>query len=182
LKATAESLSARLRELRESFDRSFREPPASVGEAPLDLLAIRVGRQPFALRLSEIAVLEAGRTITSVPSRHSELVGIAGVRGAVVAVFDLALLLELPKLDSPRWLVLAQGAPLAFAFSAFEGQRSVAPDAIARAEREGSGRAQLREMVRWRGTTGEWETQPVIDIAGLVAALERPRARGKDAT
>jgi chemotaxis signal transduction protein len=173
VRASTDALEARLLELRDSFDRAFREPLAEEEEAPLDLLAIRVGPEPFALRLTEITALEADRTITSVPSRHPELLGIAGVRGAVVAVFDLASLLDLPRPEAPRWLVLAKSAPLAFAFSAFEGQLSVRRGALARAEDERAGR--VREMVRREAATGEKTALPVIDIPGLVAALERRR-------
>jgi chemotaxis signal transduction protein len=180
VRTSTESLKQRLLALRESFDRSFSEPLAEPGEAPLDLLAIRVGREPFALRLSEIAALEADRTITLVPSQHPELLGIAGVRGSVVAVFDLASLLELPRPDATRWLVLAKGSPLAFAFSVFDGQLAVRRDALARAEAGRTG--QLRELVRIQTATGGETALPLIDIAGLVAALERrPLSRGEDA-
>jgi chemotaxis signal transduction protein len=175
---STESLQARLLELRESFDRSFSEPLAREVEPMLDLLAIRVGRESYALRLSEIAALEADRTITSVPSEHPELLGIAGVRGAVVAVFDLASLLDLPRPDGARWLVLAKGTPLAFAFNAFDGQLRVRREAIASAEAGQVG--PVRDMVRKPGETGQNTALPLIDIPTLVAMLEgRSRPRGE---
>ena len=169
--ATREALENRLIELRQSFDRAFAEPQLEESvEATHELLAIRVGRDPYAVRLSEVGALEADRTITAVPSDHPELIGVAGVRGALVAVFDLARLLGAPEPESSRWLVLAKGAPLAFAFSAFDGQLSVRPDAIIAADPSHGGR--VREVARGGGLS-----LPVVDLGALIAALEgRPRA------
>jgi chemotaxis signal transduction protein len=169
--ASREALQTRLLELRQSFDRAFTEPLAEGdAEATVELLAIRIGRDPFALRLVEIAALEADRTITPVPSDHPELLGIAGVRGGVVAVFDLGALLGAPRSEGVRWLVLAKGAPLAFAFSAFDGQLVVRPEALASAEPGRAGR--VREVVQGGGLS-----LPVIDLPALIAGLDqRPRA------
>jgi chemotaxis signal transduction protein len=167
------ALQTRLLELRQSFDRAFAEPLVEErAEASVELLAIRVGRDPFALRVAEIAALEADRKITSVPSEHPELLGIAGVRGGVVAVFDLGALLGAPQPEALRWLVLAQGAPLAFAFSAFDGQLSLRREAFAAAEASRAGR--VREVAQSAGLS-----LPVIDLPALIAALEqRPRPSG----
>jgi chemotaxis signal transduction protein len=170
---SSDALQTRLLELRQSFDRAFSEPLAlGEDEATVELLAIRIGRDPFALRLAEIAALEADRTITPVPSDHPELLGIAGVRGGVVAVFDLGALLGAARPEALRWLVLAKGAPLAFAFSAFDGQLVVRPEALASAEPGRGGR--VREVAHGGGLS-----LPVIDIPALIAGLERrPRASG----
>jgi chemotaxis signal transduction protein len=169
--ATTEALRARLLDLRQSFDRAFSEPIAEQAARTVELLTIRVGREAFALRMSEIGALEADRTITAVPSDQAELLGISGVRGGVVAVFDLALLLDLPRSESTRWLVLAKGAPLAFAFSGFEGQHDARPEDFASAEAGRDGRA--RDVVHKDGLA-----LPVIDLTALVAALERrPRLK-----
>lgn len=171
--ANREALQTRLIELRQSFDRAFSEPFAEgAADTAIELLAIRVGRDPFALRMSEIAALEADRTITPVPSDHPELLGIAGVRGSVVAVFDLGALLGAPRPEGLRWLVLAKAAPLAFAFSAFDGQLSVQPEAFAVAEASRAGR--VREVARGGGLS-----LPVIELPVLIAAFDqRPRTSG----
>jgi chemotaxis signal transduction protein len=127
------------------------------------VLSIRVGREAYALRLSEVGALEADKTITRVPSEHAALLGIAGVRGLVVAVFDLAALLGVARPDGARWIVLAKGAPLALAFSGFEGQLSARPDQFARAE-QGAG---VREVLRHEGLT-----LPLVDIPALVTSLD----------
>lgn len=184
-----EALRARLLDLRESFDQAFSEPEAERAEVSLALLLIRVGRERYAVRLSDVGALEADRTITAVPSEHSELLGIAGLRGAVVAVFDLATLLELPRQEAPRWLILAKGAPLAFAFSAFDGQFLVSASAIASADAGRAGR--VRDVVRLPvsggsqaggsegseaaglGSDAGLRSVSLIDIPALVAVLER---------
>jgi chemotaxis signal transduction protein len=167
---TVEALNARLLALRQGFDRAFSEPVADAVVETLEVLDIRVGREHFALRVSEIAALEADRTITAVPSDHPELLGIAGVRGSVVAVFDLAALLDLPRVDASRWLVLAKGAPLALAFSEFIGQRALTPDAVARAAADQAGR--VRELIRQDGAA-----VPLIHVPALVADLEKRSRR-----
>ncbi|HTV22254.1 MAG TPA: chemotaxis protein CheW [Polyangiaceae bacterium] len=172
--APRDALENRLIELRQSFDRAFAEPLLDErADATVELLAIRVGRDPYAVRLSEVGAIEADRTITPVPSDHAELLGIAGLRGTVVAVFDLARLLGAPEAEEVRWLLLAQGAPLAFAFSGFDGQLSVAPEAIIAADASQGSR--VREVARGGGLS-----LPVIALAGLIAALDgRPRARAE---
>lgn len=163
--AEHDALRGRLVELRQSFDRAFAEPVLEEPEqATLELLAIRVGRDPYALRQAQIAAIEVDRRVTRVPSDHPELLGIAGLRGAVVAVFDLAGLLGAPRPELLRWLVLAKSAPVAFAFSAFDGQLEVRRDALAAAEPSHAGR--VREVASSGGLS-----LPIVDIPGLIAAL-----------
>ena len=62
--------------LRRLFDDSF-AAAATVESARLEgLLAIRLGSDPYALRLSEIAGLHAGVKIVPVPSANAQLLGI----------------------------------------------------------------------------------------------------------
>ena len=161
--ASTEALRERLAELRRSFDDGFSQPLLETREDTLDVLSIRVGKEPYALRLSEVGALEADRAITRLPSEHSALLGIAGVRGLVVAVFDLAALLGVSSAESARWIALAKGAPLALAFSGFEGQISAHPEQFARAE-AGTG---LREVLRHDGIN-----LPLINLPALVASLD----------
>jgi chemotaxis signal transduction protein len=166
---SSDPLRHRLMQLRESFDRSFAEPPAPVGDRLEELLAIRIGSVPHALRLNEIVALEANRRITPVPSESAELLGVAGIRGSVVAVYDLAALLGQPSDGSARWLGVAKGSQSAFAFSEFEGQLRVSRGDLSEAA-EGSSWA-IREVARSGGSL-----RPVIHLARLVSALEE-RAR-----
>jgi purine-binding chemotaxis protein CheW len=91
------------------------------------LLAIRVGADPYALRLSEIVGLHADVKIVPVPSPVAQLLGIVGLRGMMAPVYDLAALLGYPPAASPRWMVLAGASQsMGLAFDAFEAQTAKA--------------------------------------------------------
>lgn len=170
----AAALQARLSELRRNFDRAFAETLGDEREQASGMLAIRVGRDAHAVRLSDVAAVEARCAVTPVPSQHPELLGVAGLRGNVVAVFDLGALIGAAGGEA-RWLLLAKGAPVAFAFADFEGVLNVTSRDVASAQ--GAQRARVRDVV-WR----EGQPLPVIDIAGLVGDLERRprRIKGED--
>jgi chemotaxis signal transduction protein len=170
--ASTDALLARLSALRIGFDSGFTLPLLEQTQELLDVLMIRVGSSPYALRLAELAALEADRTITPVPSDQSELLGVAGVRGAVVAVFDLGSVLGGPRPEATRWLVLAKSAPLAFAFSAFERQLSLRPDELASSAPDHGG----SQVV-----TRDGINVPLLDLPALVARLQgrTRRTRGE---
>lgn len=176
---SSERLEARLRSLRTEFDQSFariRQPPEAPGT---DFLLIRVAGEPYALRLAEVSALEADRAVTPVPSDAPALLGVAGLRGALVAVFDLAQLLgqapasrarpaPQPPQGSPpgpRWLVLVKATQTAMAFDDFEGQRRLGPAALATAEDAG----QRQEVLRTAGAS-----RPIVQLAALAARCEPP--------
>jgi chemotaxis signal transduction protein len=158
-------LNERLRSLRSSFDQSFAEPRAEATGALEELLLIRVGVDPYVLRLSEVGALAADRAITPVPSLNPELLGVAGLRGSIIAVFDLAALLGQPALQKPRWHALAKGSRMAFAFSAFEGQLRVDPRELSAASQRTH--SALRGLLeRAQGSC------PLIDLPSLVVSIE----------
>ncbi len=119
-------------ELRGQFDQSFAAPPRTDLEQLETLIAIRVAGDPYALRIGEINSLASDRKIVPLPSATPELLGAAGVRGAVVPVFSLAALLGYGLgLGSARWLALCgTDEPLALAFSDFEGCVQVVRDQL----------------------------------------------------
>jgi purine-binding chemotaxis protein CheW len=110
-------------ELRQAFDLSFAVPPPQALEEVEDLLTIRVAGDPYAIRLHDIAGMVAGRRVVPVPAVTLDLLGLAGIRGGVVPVFDLASILGYgPAPGSPRWMILCGvEEPIALAFSDFEG-------------------------------------------------------------
>jgi chemotaxis signal transduction protein len=123
-------LTARVQALRESFDRSFAEP-ARLDVTPMeDLLAVRIGQDVFAIRLSQVAGLHAGKKMTRVPGADPALLGLAGFRGTMHPVYSLAALLGRLAEASPRWLVIAAAAPVALAFDGFERHLRVASATI----------------------------------------------------
>jgi chemotaxis signal transduction protein len=166
----ASAVSGRAAELRLAFDQSFADPVGLDTATTQALLAIRVGAEPYAMRLSEIAGLFAGRKITHVPCRDAALLGIAGFRGAIVPVYSLAVLLGHSSAPTPRWLVIAAAAPVAVAFESFEGQLLVSADAILVAQSRGEMRGCVREFVRTQKFSG-----PIMHLPSVLDAIKTRR-------
>src|SRR4051812_7736160 len=82
--------------LKRAFDGSFAAAPQRRDADTEDFLAIRLGCDPYALRLREIGGLFADRRISALPSGIVELLGIAGFRGTILPVYDLRMLLGYP--------------------------------------------------------------------------------------
>jgi chemotaxis signal transduction protein len=159
----------RLAELRRAFDQTFAAPAHGRLEDLVSLLMIGIGGQPFALRTLELSEVVADRRVVPVPSRHAELLGLAGIHGAVVPVFDLAALLEVQRHEAqPRWLALSgREAPVALAFDRLEGYVEVAPACLY--PDQTAPRRYLRHWVR---------TGPVVrGLIELPAIIEGIRAR-----
>jgi chemotaxis signal transduction protein len=114
---------ADLARLRSDFDRLFAEAPREREAAGENLLAIRLGGDPYALRLSEIAHLSPLRPLASMPHAPAAFLGLAGLRGELLPVWSLAALLGYPFQGSEaRWLVVCAGAARwSAAFDGFDG-------------------------------------------------------------
>jgi chemotaxis signal transduction protein len=169
----------RAAELRRDFDRSFAEPPRARRPPSVDLLAIRLGGEPFALRLSTVAGVFASKKLTPLPGASPDLLGIAGFRGSVVPVYDLAMLLGYPASDRPRWLVLAAAQPVALAFEGLDGYLRLPLDRIARPEQPQPTRAHVRELAQVadpRRPAQAATPRPLVDLDSIVAAI-RQRVR-----
>jgi chemotaxis signal transduction protein len=123
-------VSERVVEMRREFDRIFAVAPRAKESAEHDLLAIRVGDERYALRLSDIAGLFVDKKVVRVPGGGRALLGMAGFRGAIIPVYGLRTLLGIPASGAPRWLVIAAAAPVGFCFEGFEGQLRVAAAAV----------------------------------------------------
>jgi chemotaxis signal transduction protein len=152
-------------ELRHAFDRSFAEAPRAGIEQFESLLSVRVGPDAYAIRLTEVSGLFAGRKITRLPDAAPGCLGIAGFRGSVVPVFDLRVLLGYPTADVPRWLVAAAGAPVALAFDAFDGHLRFPREAIARAD-AGGVRPHVREILRTAHAV-----LPIVHVTSILEAI-----------
>ncbi len=167
--SVAEGLASRAAELRREFDRAFAEPVRLGTTIGVDLLGIEVGAQRYAMRLSEIAGLYAGKKVTRVPGGTPGLLGIAGFRSALVPVYDLHAVLGHAGTHSPRWLVIASTAPIALAFEAFVGQLRVARgDIVPHASRQGP-QSCAHELVRTDNFIG-----PVLHLPSVIEAIKGP--------
>lgn len=143
-------------QMRLGFDQTFAVPLAAKSGARIDLLAVTVGGDPFAIRLAEISGLFADRPLTPAPSGSPAFLGVVGVRSAIIAVFDLAALLGYPRAASARWFVVSE--QLGFAFERLESHLRVPASAIAR---DGSS-----EVV----TTGGL-SRPIMNLASVIATV-----------
>src|SRR4051794_7961634 len=88
--------------LRDAFDRSFAAAPAP-NASFADFLSVPIGPARWAIRMTDVAGLFAGRSITALPSAAAAVVGLAAIAGGIRPVFDLALLLGAPAAHAPRW-------------------------------------------------------------------------------
>ncbi len=158
----------RAQALREAFDAAFAVPAEGPRRDEVALLALRVGTEPFAMRVLEATGILAARPLSFVPSRRRELLGVAGLRGNVVPVYSVARLLGgADEAETPRFLVLAAAGGeerVALAFSGFDGHLRVRPTALAAAPERA--RAHVRELVRLEG-----EARPVLSVPSLVRAI-----------
>ena len=164
-------LSLQLDRLRGDFDQSFRSAAGLPVADLLSLVAIRLGGEPLVLRTDQISGIARRRRVVPVPSRLPQLLGITSLRGALLPVFSLAALLELPRRDEAgSWLAFAhREAPLAFAFDDFEGQIEVQPGCLY--EAGGAVRRHLRQLAQIGSAV-----RGVVDMASIVEAIRSAAA------
>jgi chemotaxis signal transduction protein len=154
-------------DLRRRFDASFAAPPPAPAGELAALLAIRVGGDPYALRIAEIGGLSEARKIVRVPGARAGVLGLAAHRGVVVPVFDLAAAIGYERGGgAPRWLALSPGtAPVAFAFEEFEGYFELPLAQLRPAADPQIRSSHVREVLRDRGVV-----RGVVSLAALIGA------------
>jgi chemotaxis signal transduction protein len=158
--------------LRRLFDESFAAPAASRPERLEDLLAIRVGSDPYALRLSEISGLHVGVKIVPVPTRAEELLGIVGIRGMMAPIYDLAPLLGYPPTINPRWFIFARASqPVGFAFQTLESHLQIPRSS--RVNDDGEDAGTVRSGRHMRGTVrASGALRPIIHLASVLKMIQ----------
>ena len=148
----------RLDELRLAFDESFALPPPCTEDDLVDLLAVTADAERLAVPLTEMAGLATDRAITPLAGSPPDLLGVAGLRGHLIPVYDLAHVLGKGQTRERRWIVLAAGSPaFAVAVDRVDGHLRVSRDAIAAPEQETT-----HAMVY----TGDGP-RPVVDLAAV---------------
>src|SRR5262245_60571407 len=115
-------LKERLAALRSSFNEVFAEEPRSAAIDEESLLGIRLGADPFAVRISQITAFERARKVVPLPEAPAELMGLASLRGRLVPVYSLPLVLDSrDSAEHPWWLIVGVDEPVGLAVSAFLG-------------------------------------------------------------
>jgi purine-binding chemotaxis protein CheW len=159
-------LAAQVAALRDGFHQSFAEAAEIDTAEQESLLAIRVGDDVFAIRLPEVSGLHVSKTVTRVPGATPALAGIAGFRGTILPVYSLAILLGLPAIATPRWLVIAAAAPVALAFDTFEYHMRVAPNAIRPRDVSATDQPYVRDFV----PTQQF-VRPILHLPAILDAI-----------
>ncbi len=114
------NVALKFEELKRSFDLTFQEPLIERGLEPVHLLIVRIGTAKFALKVADIAGLARAQTIVPIPMNGSGLLGLAGLKGRMVAVYSLAVMIGYPGLNTEqdRWMVLCRAEKeIALAFT-----------------------------------------------------------------
>lgn len=158
--------------LRREFDRAFAEAPVTHTARFESLMAVRIGGDAYSIHVSEIGGLYADRRIVPFPTTVPELLGLAGFRGQLAPVYDLASLLGYPAARAaPRWLVLAcRQHTVAFAFDAFERQMLLPLESVVASSGTGNAgptRPHLRGAVRTDDTL-----RPIVYLASVIDDIQ----------
>ena len=161
--------SGRAAELRRAFDRAFAEPTRTQADETTEaVLALRAGADACVVRLSEMRGLLARPTVVAVPGPLPELLGLAGLRGALIPVYSLAALQgQVASGEPPAWMLLVDaGGLVGLAFEELLGYVRLERREIATLPRAGeaggSQAARVGDVLR-----------PLIDVPSLVASLKR---------
>ncbi len=118
--------------LGQEFDAGFAIKPPPPGERREEILIIRLAGRRYGLRLGQVEAVVRGKTITRLPGAPPDQLGLAGFRGRLVTVFDLAAWLGHERAEGD-WLALVRsedGQRLGLAFDGLERQLSLMPDEL----------------------------------------------------
>lgn len=146
--------------LRLAFDQSFAHEPAPPNEPLADYLSIMLGDAQYALPMQQLGGLHAGIEIVPCPSAAPELLGLAGLRGTITPIYDLAALLGLTR-GGQHWVAISADRLLGFAFDRFEGHFYAKPCTSV-------SDAQTPQIV-----STDDRSWPLVDLASLAAGLAR---------
>lgn len=172
-RALANQNSLRVEQLRSEFDQSFALAPNDDSEPFVSLIAIRIAGESFVLRPEEVSGLTKAKHIVPLPSSISELIGVSGIRGALVPVFSLGKFLGLDcSTERAHWLALAScGQLIGLAFDEFEGQVEVERKAIY-TERDSAEPTSMRLLARVGSSV-----HPVIQVPQILEGIRKKAAQ-----
>ncbi|BCJ92243.1 hypothetical protein IZ6_29780 [Terrihabitans soli] len=158
--------SQRAAEMRAEFDRIFADESRVETALYCDVVIVEAGAQLCAIRLSELSGIVAGKTIVPVPGASVALRGVAGIRGAILPVYDLAVLIGRPPAASPRWLAVAASASLALSFDRFERQLRIEESCFLASAPQSAHRGGVVRSDAYSG--------PVLDLGAILKDIDQP--------
>ncbi len=153
--------------LREEFDASFARAPDASIESTVDLLLVRAGSSIVAIETSALAATELGRAIVPTPDAPAGMLGISGLRGALIAVYDFAHVLGERTPPETRGVLLIPKVhtTMALRVSAIEGHVQVPTSRMLPVSS-----AAPQSFVTSYGET-DAGSHPVYDVSAVVAHL-----------
>lgn len=154
--------------LRREFDESFASA-ARVSDTGLEqFVAIRSAGERLALRVSDLARLEARREIVPLPVKNPNLLGIAGIQGRLVPVYCLALFLGFEREAADwRWIAVCGDAdPFGLAFEELDACFLVPPTNVLDLRGEQPARQHVQHAVRFESVV-----RNVVQIRSIQATL-----------
>jgi chemotaxis signal transduction protein len=164
----------RLAEIRRSFDASFAAPALHHDKERQSVLAIQAGEGRFAVRVEDLAGVEACRKIVKLPANLPGLLGVAGIRGRLLAAYDLGALLGQPSRDlsqgsAPlRWILVCGNEPeVGLLIEEIEAFVRVAAADFKPIDQSAAGGHLLGVLQHRERSLG------VVDIASIAAAVAR---------
>jgi purine-binding chemotaxis protein CheW len=155
--------------------------PAPPATRACRYLTFRLDASLFALPADEVAEVIRLPQVSRVPQAPRALLGVANLRGSVLAVASLSGLLGRGAGDSAAWsraIVLSGAAPVALAVDAVEALVSIAAEQVETTQAMLA--AEPGERLRGGFKVGDdGPVAKVLDIRGLLAAaFEQPVRRG----
>ena len=98
----------RAEQIRRQFDASFRLAPSQLREQASNRLLFHLGERSLGLPLDQVSEVLRSRAITPLPGAPCELLGLVGLRGALVPVYRLADLIGIsPAAEAgPLWILV----------------------------------------------------------------------------
>ncbi|MGH7441940.1 MAG: chemotaxis protein CheW [bacterium] len=158
--------------LRRDFDLSFARPEAARKDEGVALLALGVAGEPYALRLEDLAFLARAPETAFWGSGVSAFLGLAGLRGEVLPVWDLAGLLGRPGTDSkPAWVACSARVPRwAAAFERYDGLLRASLSEMEPLAGEGVQARCSREVLNRSGLR-----RPILDLELLACSIRTIR-------
>jgi chemotaxis signal transduction protein len=165
--SASSDLAGRILRLREDFDRAYSEAPSGAAAETHDFLLVRVAGRPYALRVAEIAGVGARKAVVPVPSRRPELLGVAGIRGVLTCVYDLAALLGhgAARGEGRGLVLLGESDVVAVAFDELESfRRAAAADVHGHEVRPSD--PHLSGVLRVDGAS-----RPVLNLRSILAVI-----------
>lgn len=160
--------------LRQEFDATFAAAPRTGVETPQSFLAIRLGGDPYAIRIADISGLHVERRIMALPTPVAQLLGLAGFRGQVAAVYDLASLCGYARAVSQRWMVLLRAQePIALAFETFDMHFLALPHQLVHTQEAGTA-ANRVASAHLQGAVRQGDVvRPIIQLQSVLADIRQ---------